>query len=37
VLYGSRAEVPFERTLKPWFDRLGIWTRAAPQKRPTKT
>jgi glycosyltransferase involved in cell wall biosynthesis len=29
VLFGARAEVPFERTLKPWFDRLGIWTRTA--------
>jgi glycosyltransferase involved in cell wall biosynthesis len=29
VLYGPRAEIPFERRIKPWFDRLGIWTRAA--------
>ena len=26
---GPRAEIPFERQIKPWFDRLGIWTRAA--------
>jgi glycosyltransferase involved in cell wall biosynthesis len=29
IVYGARAEVPFERRIKPWFDRLGIWTRAA--------
>jgi glycosyltransferase involved in cell wall biosynthesis len=29
VLFGARAEVPFERVLKPLFDRLGIWTRTA--------
>jgi glycosyltransferase involved in cell wall biosynthesis len=29
LLYGPRAEIPFERQIKPWFDRLGIWTRAA--------
>jgi glycosyltransferase involved in cell wall biosynthesis len=29
VVYGARAEVPLERHVKPWFDRLGIWTRAA--------
>jgi glycosyltransferase involved in cell wall biosynthesis len=29
LLYGARAEIPFERALKPWFDRLGFWTRAA--------
>jgi glycosyltransferase involved in cell wall biosynthesis len=29
LVYGARAEVPFERRIKPWFDRLGIWTRAA--------
>jgi len=28
IVYGSRAEIPFERAIKPWFDRLGIWTRA---------
>ena len=28
VVYGARAEVPFERQIKPWFDRFGIWTRA---------
>jgi glycosyltransferase involved in cell wall biosynthesis len=28
IVYGARAEIPFERTIKPWFDRLGIWTRA---------
>jgi glycosyltransferase involved in cell wall biosynthesis len=26
VVYGARAEVPFERHLKPLFDRLGLWT-----------
>ena len=26
LVYGARAEVPFERTIKPWLDRLGIWT-----------
>jgi glycosyltransferase involved in cell wall biosynthesis len=26
VVYGARAEVPFERRIKPWLDRLGIWT-----------
>jgi glycosyltransferase involved in cell wall biosynthesis len=26
VIYGARAEVPFERRIKPWLDRLGIWT-----------
>jgi glycosyltransferase involved in cell wall biosynthesis len=29
LLYGARAEIPLERHIKPWFDRLGIWTRAA--------
>jgi glycosyltransferase involved in cell wall biosynthesis len=29
LVYGARPEVPFERQVKPWFDRLGIWTRAA--------
>src|SRR4051794_19401338 len=29
LLYGARAEIPFERRIKPWLDRLGIWTRAA--------
>jgi glycosyltransferase involved in cell wall biosynthesis len=29
LVYGARAEIPFERQIKPWFDRLGIWTRAA--------
>ena len=29
IVYGGRAEIPFERRVKPWFDRLGIWTRAA--------
>ena len=28
VVYGARAEVPFERWIKPWLDRLGIWTLA---------
>jgi glycosyltransferase involved in cell wall biosynthesis len=27
LVYGARAQVPFEDALKPWFDRLGIWTR----------
>jgi glycosyltransferase involved in cell wall biosynthesis len=27
LLYGARAEVPLERHLKPWFDRLGVLTR----------
>ena len=26
IVYGARAEVPFERRLKPWLDRFGIWT-----------
>jgi len=26
IVYGARAEVPFERRIKPWLDRLGIWT-----------
>jgi glycosyltransferase involved in cell wall biosynthesis len=29
IVYGARAEIPLERRLKPWFDRFGIWTRAA--------
>ena len=33
VVYGARAEVPFERRLKPLFDRLGVWTRADPAAR----
>jgi glycosyltransferase involved in cell wall biosynthesis len=33
LVYGSRAAVPFERAVKPWFDRLGIWTRAARSDR----
>jgi hypothetical protein len=28
VIYGARPRVPFEQRLKPWFDRLGVWTRA---------
>jgi hypothetical protein len=28
IAFGARATVPFERQLKPLFDRLGIWTRA---------
>jgi glycosyltransferase involved in cell wall biosynthesis len=28
LVYGSRPKVPLQRTLKPWFDRFGIWTRA---------
>jgi glycosyltransferase involved in cell wall biosynthesis len=28
LLFGMRARVPFERRLKPLFDRLGFWTRA---------
>jgi glycosyltransferase involved in cell wall biosynthesis len=34
LVYGARAEVPFESVLKPWFDRLGIWTRAARRDTP---
>jgi hypothetical protein len=30
LVHGARAEVPFERLLKPLFDRTGIWTRAQP-------
>jgi glycosyltransferase involved in cell wall biosynthesis len=30
IVYGDRPQVPFEDRLKPWFDRLGIWTRAVP-------
>jgi glycosyltransferase involved in cell wall biosynthesis len=26
LVYGARAEVPFERRIKPWLDRFGIWT-----------
>ena len=26
LVYGARAAVPFERQIKPWLDRLGIWT-----------
>ena len=26
VVYGARAEVPFEKRIKPLFDRLGLWT-----------
>ncbi len=33
LVYGARAEVPFEHLLKPWFDRMGIWTRARPEAR----
>jgi glycosyltransferase involved in cell wall biosynthesis len=33
IVFGARAEVPFERLLKPLFDRLGIWTRADPAAR----
>ena len=28
IAYGSRPKVPLQHTLKPWFDRFGIWTRA---------
>ena len=28
IVFGARASVPFERRLKPLFDRLGLWTRA---------
>ncbi len=28
LIYGARAELPFERRLKPLADRLGFWTRA---------
>jgi glycosyltransferase involved in cell wall biosynthesis len=33
LLYGARATIPFERQLKPWFDRIGFWTRAKPRAR----
>ena len=36
LVYGARAEVPFESALKPWFDRLGIWTRAARGDTPAR-
>jgi glycosyltransferase involved in cell wall biosynthesis len=29
VVYGARAELPFERRLKPIADRMGIWTGAS--------
>jgi glycosyltransferase involved in cell wall biosynthesis len=29
-VYGARATVPLERVLKPYLDRLGLWTRAEP-------
>jgi glycosyltransferase involved in cell wall biosynthesis len=29
LLYGARPRVPLERRIKPWFDRLGLWTRSA--------
>jgi glycosyltransferase involved in cell wall biosynthesis len=29
LVYGARPAIPFEATLKPWLDRLGIWTRAS--------
>jgi glycosyltransferase involved in cell wall biosynthesis len=35
-VYGSRPSVPFERTLKPRLDRLGLWTRARPLPRSTR-
>ena len=28
IVYGSRPKVPLQHTLKPWLDRLGVWTRA---------
>jgi len=34
IVYGSRPKVPLEGTLKPWFDRFGIWTRALPTGPP---
>jgi glycosyltransferase involved in cell wall biosynthesis len=34
VLFGARAEVPFEGLLKPLFDRVGFWTRTRPGARP---
>jgi hypothetical protein len=33
LLFGARPEVPLQRYVKPWFDRLGIWTRRAPAGR----
>jgi glycosyl transferase family 2 len=26
LVYGTRAAMPFERQIKPWLDRFGIWT-----------
>jgi glycosyltransferase involved in cell wall biosynthesis len=34
VLFGARAEIPFEGLLKPLFDRIGFWTRTRPEARP---
>ena len=34
IVYGSRPRVPLQGTLKPWFDRFGIWTRALPAGPP---
>jgi glycosyltransferase involved in cell wall biosynthesis len=34
IVYGSRTKVPLQHTLKPWFDRFGIWTRALPTGPP---
>jgi glycosyltransferase involved in cell wall biosynthesis len=36
LVHGARAEVPFERALKPWFDRLGLWTRAVRGGTPAR-
>ena len=33
IVYGARAEVPFERVLKPWLDRFGIWTLTRRRRR----
>ena len=32
-VHGTRTQVPLEQTLKPHFDRLGIWTRGQPLPR----
>ena len=36
IVYGARAEVPFERELKPWLDRFGIWTLTRRHGRRTR-
>jgi glycosyltransferase involved in cell wall biosynthesis len=36
ILFGARAEIPFQRLLKPWCDRVGFGTRARRQASPTR-